>query len=60
MKIPLNQIEQNNLRSRGVLGQGEIAYRENNKTYAEDAISGEKRMIDSLSDQLKESKILLG
>ena len=60
MKIPLNQIEKNKLRRRGVLGQGEIEYLDNNKTYAEEAISGEKRMIDSLSDQLKESKILLG
>ena len=58
MKTPLNETEQDNLRTRGVLARNEIAYRENNLIYAEDAISGAKRVI-SVSSVMSESKNLL-
>lgn len=58
MKTPLSEIEQDNLRTRGVLARNEIAYRENNLVFAEDVIAGTKRIINT-SAFVKESKNLL-
>jgi hypothetical protein len=58
MKTPLNEIEQDSLRNRGILGQNEIAYRENNFTYAEDVLSSKRRMINT-SNIVNEGKNLL-
>lgn len=60
MKTSLSEIEQSNLKTRGILKQNEIAYRENGLMYAEDVISGTKRIINSVSSPLKEGKVLLG
>lgn len=58
MKTPLSEIEQDNLRTRGIIGGQEIAYRENNLVYAEDVLGGQKRVIN-VGTLVKESKDLL-
>lgn len=58
MKAPLSETEQDNLRTRGILGKNEIAYRENNVIFAEDVFSSIKRIINT-SSNLKENKNIL-
>ena len=58
IKIPLSEIEQSNLRAKGIVGNNEIVYRENNCIYAEDAISGSKRVVNTMQ-LVKEGKDLL-
>lgn len=58
MKTPLSETEQDDLRKRGILNQNEIAYRENNLIFAEDAINGKKRVIN-VTQMFNESKNLL-
>lgn len=58
MKTPLSIIEQDSLRTKGVLNQSEIAYREGELFFAEDAITGTKRVIN-VSTVVKEAKDLL-
>lgn len=58
MKTPLSIIEQDSLRTKGILDQSEIAYREGDLFFAEDAISGNKRIIN-IATVVKESKDLL-
>ena len=60
MKTPLNEIEQDNLRTRGILDINEIAYRENNLVYAENAISGAKRVINVTTLVNESANLLLG
>lgn len=61
MKLPLSEIEQDNLRTRGVLGNSEIAYinQQDGLTYAENVLSGFKRIINSSSRVVNEGKNLL-
>lgn len=60
MKTPLSEIEQETLRTRGLIKANEIAYKENGLVYAEDALAGKKRIVNS-SEMVNESKnILLG
>lgn len=58
MRQPLSTTEQDSLRTRGILKQNEIAYKENNLVIAEDALSGAKRVIN-VHAVMKESKNLL-
>ncbi len=60
MKTPLSEIEQANLKTRGVLANNEIAYKENNLTYAEDVLSGNKRLINVNSFMNESKNLLLG
>lgn len=60
MKTPLSETEQDNLRTRGILGQNEIAYKEKNLVFAEDAISGQKRVINVTRIVNEGKDLLLG
>lgn len=60
MKMPLSETEQENLRTRGVLGYNEIAYRENNVIFAEEPITGNKRAINTTHFIKEGSNLLLG
>lgn len=60
MKIPLSETEQGDLKTRGILARNEIAYRENNIIYAEDAIAGVKRIINVTSFVNESKNLLLG
>ena len=59
MKTPLTEIEQNNLRLKGILGHNEMAYQENNCVYAVDVLTNNSRVIDVRSNSLKENKNIL-
>ena len=58
MKTPLSITEQDSLRTKGILKQSEIAYREGELFFAEDSISGNKRVIN-VATVVKEAKDLL-
>lgn len=60
MKIPLSEIEQDSLRGRGILAQDEFAYQANNFVYAENALSGKKRVINVRNVVNEGKNILLG
>lgn len=58
MKTPLSEIEQENLRTRGILKNSEFAYKEGNLTFAEDALAGTKRVIN-VKNVVNEGKDIL-
>jgi hypothetical protein len=58
MKSPLSATEQESLRMKNILKTNEIAYKEDNKIFAEDALTGEKRII-SVSQSISEAKSFL-
>jgi hypothetical protein len=58
MKTPLSITEQDQLRLRHIIKDSEIAYRDGNLYFAEDAISGERRVIN-VSSMVQESKTIL-
>lgn len=60
MKQPLSETEQQSLKTKGLLKANEIAYREENLIFAEDALSGEKRVINSQTFVKESKNILLG
>ena len=61
MKKLLTQTEQDNLRVKGILKVNEIAfYGDHNLLFAEDVLSGSKRVINSLSMIKEATNILLG
>ncbi len=59
MKITLSNIEQENLRIKGILYSNEIAYREEGLVYAENVLTNEKRVINMLQT-IRESKVIFG
>jgi len=59
MRKSLSEIEQDSLRTRGVLYNNEIAYKEGNVVYAENVLTGEKRAIN-MFQAIKEGKLILG
>ncbi len=60
MKHPLSITEQETLRSKGILASDEIAYQENSIIYAENALTGIKRVINTLNIVKESKNILLG
>lgn len=60
MKLPLSEAEQSDLKTRGILGINEFAYSENSIIYAEDALSGIKRAINTPSFVNESKNLLLG
>ena len=60
MKTPLSEIEQANLKTRGVLANNEIAYKENSILYAQNVLSGDIRVINNSSHLCENKNLLFG
>jgi len=60
MKKTLSTTEQEDLKTRGIISKDEIAYRENNFIFAEDVLSGEKRVVNAFQMVKENKNILLG
>ena len=51
----LNEVQLNDLRTRGLLNEGEFAYRAGDLVVAENPVTGDKRVLGQVSSVLTES-----